>query len=77
MDIALFRDALAAFAIPLRTGRRPRREPIHIAVEHAEGRRDQHSVVNISVGGAFCPRRLYVGRSYLLAAGLYFLRNTE
>lgn len=48
-----------------------RREPVHVTVEHAEGRGDEDRVMDLQVGRACLPRERHVLGAHLLAAFLH------
>jgi len=54
---------------------RERRQPVDVAVEHGEGRGNEHRVVDLDVGGAGAARALDVGRGDLFAAFLHLGGN--
>src|SRR5215469_7951944 len=57
--------------------RLPRVESIHIAVVHAERRRNENRIVNLQIGRAFAPGSVYVFRGYEFAVALHLARDCQ
>ena len=56
----MFDEQMRSFLVQLRVGGLPGIEPVDVAVEHAEGCRDENGVVNLDVRCAFAPCRFDV-----------------
>src|SRR5688572_26709259 len=59
-DVAVLGEPPAGLAVGLGLLRRPRGEPVDVAVVHAERRRDEHGVVDLVVGRTLAARALDV-----------------
>src|SRR5687768_17510021 len=73
--VAVRGQALAHRVVGGRIRGREGGEAVDVAVVHAEGRGDEHRVVNLHVGGAVGARLCDVVRGDLLAALLYLARD--
>src|SRR4030095_4383630 len=74
-DISLVRHALPHLVVRGVVSWRERRQPVDVAVEHGEGRGNEHRVVDLDVGGAGAARALDVGRGGLFSAFLHLGGN--
>src|ERR1700691_167441 len=76
-QIAIAGNLGGSFPKALRVGGRPCSQAVYIAVVHAEGRRNQHGVVNLQVGGALLPRACDIFGLNVLSATLYFTGDSQ
>jgi hypothetical protein len=68
---------LSHLAIFVWVGWLPRVQAIHIAVEHAKGRRDQNRIVNLFIRGTLLACARDVIKRHVLATFLNLTRNRE